>query len=222
MVWRRPDAGFGDGACAAAKSVPVAARACYGGRMSITPPPRILSIAGSDSSGGAGIQADIKTITMLGGYAMTAITALTAQDTRGVHGIHTVPVPFLVQQMELVLDDLGADAVKTGMLATAEVIHAVADTLAAKAPGVPLVADPVMVAKGGHRLLDADATDADEMDGPDVDSDALHASALSVSRASASPPMACPLADGATRMTSTSGAPPKLSTRSARSRTAVG
>lgn len=121
---------------------------------------RVLIIAGSDSGGGAGIQADIKTVSALDGYAMTAITALTAQDTRGVHGIHTVPVPFLVQQMELVLDDLGADAVKTGMLATAEVIHAVADTLAAKAPGVPLVADPVMVAKGGHRLLDADATDA--------------------------------------------------------------
>lgn len=121
---------------------------------------RVLIIAGSDSGGGAGIQADIKAVTALDAYAMTAITALTAQDTRGVHGIHAVPVPFLVQQMELVLADLGADAVKTGMLATAEVIHAVADTLAAKAPGVPLVADPVMVAKGGHRLLDADATDA--------------------------------------------------------------
>jgi len=121
---------------------------------------RVLIVAGSDSGGGAGIQADIKAVTALDGYAMTAITALTAQDTLGVHGIHTVPVPFLVQQMELVLADLGADAVKTGMLATAEVIHAVADTLAARAPGVKLVADPVMVAKGGHRLLDADATDA--------------------------------------------------------------
>ncbi|MDG5494227.1 bifunctional hydroxymethylpyrimidine kinase/phosphomethylpyrimidine kinase [Niveispirillum sp. BGYR6] len=121
---------------------------------------RVLIVAGSDSGGGAGIQADIKAVTALDGYAMTAITALTAQDTHGVHGIHTVPVPFLVQQMELVLADLGADAVKTGMLATAEVIHAVADTLTARAPGVKLVADPVMVAKGGHRLLDMDATDA--------------------------------------------------------------
>lgn len=121
---------------------------------------RVLIIAGSDSGGGAGIQADIKAVTALDGYAMTAISALTAQDTRGVHGIHPVPVPFTVQQMRLCLDDIGADAVKTGMLATVEVIEAVAGTLTDLAPGVPAVIDPVMVAKGGHRLLDSGATGA--------------------------------------------------------------
>ncbi|MFM2045443.1 MAG: bifunctional hydroxymethylpyrimidine kinase/phosphomethylpyrimidine kinase [Pseudomonadota bacterium] len=121
---------------------------------------RVLIVAGSDSGGGAGIQADIKAVTALNGYAMTAISALTAQDTTGVHGIHPVPVPFIVQQMELCLADLGADAVKTGMLATVPVIEAVAGTLAARAPGIPLVVDPVMVAKGGHRLLDEGATGA--------------------------------------------------------------
>ncbi len=115
---------------------------------------RVLIIAGSDSGGGAGIQADIKAVTALKGYAMTAITALTAQDTNGVHGVLPVPIPFLVQQMQLVLADIGADAVKIGMLATADIINAVADTLVASAPDVVLVVDPVMVAKGGHRLLD--------------------------------------------------------------------
>lgn len=121
---------------------------------------RVLIIAGSDSGGGAGIQADIKAVTALDGYAMTAIAALTAQDTRGVHGIHPVPAPFIVQQMRLCLEDIGADAVKTGMLATVEVIEAVAETLYQMAPGVPAVIDPVMVAKGGHRLLDQGATSA--------------------------------------------------------------
>lgn len=121
---------------------------------------RVLIVAGSDSGGGAGIQADIKAVTALDAYAMTAVTALTAQDTMGVHGVLPVPIPFLVQQMQLVLADIGADAVKTGMLATAEIIDAVADTLTACAPGVALVADPVMVAKGGHRLLDEGATGA--------------------------------------------------------------
>lgn len=121
---------------------------------------RVLIIAGSDSGGGAGIQADIKAVTALNGYAMTAITALTAQDTNGVHGVLPVPIDFLVQQMRLVLADIGADAVKIGMLATADIINAVADTLAAAAPGVAIVADPVMVAKGGHRLLDESATGA--------------------------------------------------------------
>lgn len=115
---------------------------------------RVLIIAGSDSGGGAGIQADIKAVTALKGYAMTAITALTAQDTNGVHGVLPVPIDFLTQQMRLVLADIGADAVKIGMLATADIINAVADTLTASAPGVTLVVDPVMVAKGGHRLLD--------------------------------------------------------------------
>lgn len=121
---------------------------------------RVLIIAGSDSGGGAGIQADIKAVTSLDGYAMTAIAALTAQDTRGVHGILPVPVPFIIQQMRLCLEDIGADAVKTGMLATADVIAAVADLLAELAPTVPAVIDPVMVAKGGHRLLDPGATRA--------------------------------------------------------------
>ena len=114
---------------------------------------RVLIIAGSDSGGGAGIQADIKAVTALDGYAMTAITALTAQDTRGVHGVVGVEPGFIAQQMTLVLDDLRADAIKTGMLHSAAVIEAVAATLATHAPQVPLVVDPVMVAKGGHRLL---------------------------------------------------------------------
>ncbi|WP_114394525.1 bifunctional hydroxymethylpyrimidine kinase/phosphomethylpyrimidine kinase [Oleisolibacter albus] len=121
---------------------------------------RVLIIAGSDSGGGAGIQADIKAVTALDGYAMTAITALTAQDTRGVHGVLPVPTDFIRQQIRLVLDDLGADAVKTGMLATAEVIEAVAAELAPLAGRVPVVVDPVMVAKGGHRLLVENAIQA--------------------------------------------------------------
>ncbi|HZD26485.1 MAG TPA: bifunctional hydroxymethylpyrimidine kinase/phosphomethylpyrimidine kinase [Alphaproteobacteria bacterium] len=118
---------------------------------------RVLIVAGSDSGGGAGIQADIKTVTALNGYAATALTALTAQDTLGVHGIHEVPVDFLRQQMTLVLDDIGADAVKTGMLHRTEVLEAVAAVLDEKAAGMPLVVDPVMVAKGGASLLDEDA-----------------------------------------------------------------
>ena len=121
---------------------------------------RVLIVAGSDSGGGAGIQADIKAVTALGAYAMTAITALTAQDTITVHGVHEVPPAFIRQQMDVVLNDLGADAVKTGMLHKPEVIETVADVLAAQAPGVPLVVDPVMVAKGGARLLDPSATQA--------------------------------------------------------------
>ena len=87
---------------------------------------RVLIVAGSDPSGGAGIQADIKTVTCLGGYAMSAITALTAQNTQGVFGIHVVPVDFIAQQIRLCLDDIGADAVKTGMLHSAEVIETIA------------------------------------------------------------------------------------------------
>jgi hydroxymethylpyrimidine/phosphomethylpyrimidine kinase len=121
---------------------------------------RVLIIAGSDSGGGAGIQADIKTVTALGGFAMTAITALTAQNTEGVFGIHEVPIEFLRQQMELVLRDIGADCVKTGMLHSVAVIETVAATLDAEAPRVPLVVDPVMVAKGGHRLLEESALGA--------------------------------------------------------------
>ncbi len=118
---------------------------------------RVLIIAGSDSGGGAGIQGDIKTVSVLGGYAATAVTALTAQNTLGVFGIHEVPHSFIRQQMELVLSDIGADALKTGMLHSAEVIHTVADVIAAKAKQVPLVVDPVMVAKGGTPLLQEQA-----------------------------------------------------------------
>jgi hydroxymethylpyrimidine/phosphomethylpyrimidine kinase len=118
---------------------------------------RVLVIAGSDSGGGAGIQADVKTITALGAYAATAVTALTAQNTRGVQGVLPVPPDFLAWQIEAVLEDIGADAVKTGMLGDAATIERVCDTLAARAAGLKLVVDPVMVAKGGARLLAADA-----------------------------------------------------------------
>lgn len=121
---------------------------------------RVLIVAGSDSGGGAGIQADLKAVTCLGGFAMTAITALTAQNTLGVHGIHAVPLDFVRAQIRVTVEDLGADAIKTGMLATAPIIDAVADELAAVAPRVPRVVDPVMVAKGGDRLLAEDATQA--------------------------------------------------------------
>lgn len=114
---------------------------------------RVLIVAGSDCGGGAGIQADIKTVTALGGYAMTAITALTAQDTLGVHGVVTVDPAFIRRQMELCLDDIGADALKTGMLHDSAVIETVVDVVKRMAPRVPLVVDPVMVAKGGHKLL---------------------------------------------------------------------
>jgi hydroxymethylpyrimidine/phosphomethylpyrimidine kinase len=117
---------------------------------------RVLIIAGSDSGGGAGIQADIKSVTALGGYAATAITALTAQDTLTVHVIQEVPPEFIRQQIRVVLQDIGADCIKTGMLHRRSVLEAVVDSLAAAAPTVPLVVDPVMVAKGGARLLDAD------------------------------------------------------------------
>jgi len=120
---------------------------------------RVLIIAGSDSGGGAGIQADIKAVTALDGFAMTAITALTAQNTLGVHGVVGIDPAFIVQQIEVVLSDLGTDAIKTGMLHSVPVIEAVADTIAERAAGVPLVVDPVMVAKGGHRLLEGSAED---------------------------------------------------------------
>ncbi len=118
---------------------------------------RVLIIAGSDSGGGAGIQADIKTVGALGGYAATAITALTAQDTCRVHAVFGVDPDFVALQIKVVLQDLGADAVKIGMLATSAVIEAVADALVAFGSGIPVVVDPVMVAKGGDRLLTPDA-----------------------------------------------------------------
>jgi hydroxymethylpyrimidine/phosphomethylpyrimidine kinase len=118
---------------------------------------RVLIVAGSDASGGAGIQADIKTVTALGGYAATAITALTAQNTLGVFGVMAVPPDFVRAQMDAVLSDIGADCIKTGMLHDAAVIEAVADMLAAAAPDTPLVLDPVMVATSGARLIDPPA-----------------------------------------------------------------
>jgi len=121
---------------------------------------RVLIIAGSDSGGGAGIQADIKTVTMLGGFAATAITALTAQNTEGVFGVLPIAPDFIRQQIEVVLDDIGADAVKTGMLHDAAVIETVAAVLAQHDPDVPLIVDPVMVAKGGAPLIEPGAIDA--------------------------------------------------------------
>ena len=121
---------------------------------------RVLIVAGSDSGGGAGIQADVKAVTMLGGYAATAVTALTAQNTLGVIGIEPVDPEFVSLQMEAVLTDIGADAIKTGMLGSAQTVLRVAATCRRLAPSVPLVVDPVMVAKGGARLLDRDAAAA--------------------------------------------------------------
>ena len=115
-------------------------------------PPRILAIAGSDSSGGAGIQADIKTITMLGGYAMTAITAVTAQNTRGVIGVETLTPDFVAAQIDACMNDIGVEAVKIGMLGSADIAEVVADRL--EDLPCPIVFDPVMVATSGSALAD--------------------------------------------------------------------
>jgi len=124
--------------------------------MSQAPPQapqgRVLVIAGSDSGGGAGIQADIKTITALGGYAATAITAVTVQNTLGVTGVHPIPLDIITAQARAVLDDIGADAIKTGMLGDAGVVETVAAAIDHAGP-IPAVIDPVMVAKGGAPLL---------------------------------------------------------------------
>jgi hydroxymethylpyrimidine/phosphomethylpyrimidine kinase len=122
-------------------------------------PARILIIAGSDSSGGAGIQADIKTAAAFGAYAMTAITAVTVQNTKGVTGIHSVPQNIVRDQILACLTDIGADAIKTGMLANASIVKIVAATLAKHARGIPLVVDPVMISTSGAVLLDDDASD---------------------------------------------------------------
>lgn len=121
---------------------------------------RVLIIAGSDSGGGAGIQADIKTITMLGGYAMTAITAITAQDTTGVHGVWPVALDAVDAQMRACLSDIGADAIKTGMLGSAALVERIAESLDELARGTPRVVDPVMVATSGDRLVDDKAVSA--------------------------------------------------------------
>ncbi len=120
---------------------------------------RVLILAGSDSGGGAGIQADIKTVAALGGYAATAITALTVQNTLGVSAVFPIPPSVVVALARAVLDDIGADAFKTGMLGDATMVAAVAEVLAS-APQIPAVIDPVMVAKGGAALLAAEATSA--------------------------------------------------------------
>jgi len=119
-------------------------------------PPRILAIAGSDSGGGAGIQADLKTITALGGFGMTAITAVTAQNTLGVTGIHELPPRFVAEQIDAVVEDIGVDAAKTGMLGSAPIVYIVAERILRH--GIKrLVVDPVMVAKSGARLLAPEA-----------------------------------------------------------------
>ena len=117
-------------------------------------PPRVLVIAGSDSSGGAGIQADIKTITLLGGYAMTAITALTSQNTLGVSGVDPVSPAMVAAQIDACLDDIGIDAVKIGMLGSAALAQLVAERF--ERLDVPIVFDPVMVATSGAVLADAE------------------------------------------------------------------
>ncbi|AHJ66489.1 bifunctional hydroxymethylpyrimidine kinase/phosphomethylpyrimidine kinase [Granulibacter bethesdensis] len=122
---------------------------------------RVLSVAGSDSGGGAGIQADIKTITALNGYALTALTALTAQDTQNVHATLPVPPDFVALQIRFALGDPGVDAIKTGMLTNAATVQVVLDEIKNSArlmtARLPLVVDPVMIAKGGESLLDPEA-----------------------------------------------------------------
>ncbi len=117
------------------------------------PPPRILIIAGSDSSGGAGIQADIKTVTMLGGYAMTAITAITAQNTLGVTAVEVLSPALIGAQIDACVSDIGVDAVKIGMLGSPAIAEVVADRL--KGISVPVVFDPVMIATSGAALADS-------------------------------------------------------------------
>lgn len=121
--------------------------------------PNVLSIAGSDPSGGAGIQADLKAFAANGAYGMAALTALTAQNTQGVTGVHLVPEEFVTAQIDAVFADIRVDAVKIGMIATAGIARAVAATLERHAPPV-VVLDPVMVAKGGASLLAEDAVEA--------------------------------------------------------------
>jgi len=120
-------------------------------------PARVLIIAGSDSGGGAGIQADIKTATAFGVYASAAVTAVTVQDTRGVHAIHEIPAAIVRDQIACVLDDIGADAIKIGMLGSAATVEAVADALHRRVHGTPVVLDPVLASSSGAALLEDDA-----------------------------------------------------------------
>src|SRR5213075_152104 len=127
---------------------------------SVTKPARILIIAGSDSGGGAGIQADIKTVTMLGGHAMTAVTAITAQNTIGVSAVHPVPAEMILAQIDAVVGDIGVDAVKIGMIGgafAAEQVAARLEQLRIAQPNLPIIFDPVMIATSGSVLAD-DAT----------------------------------------------------------------
>lgn len=121
---------------------------------------RVLIIAGSDSGGGAGIQADVKTVTALNGFAATAITALTAQNTLGVQSIEEVSADFVIAQIRVVLEDIGADALKIGMLHRREIVEAVADFFDAQEYLPPVILDPVMIAKGGAALVSGDASEA--------------------------------------------------------------
>jgi hydroxymethylpyrimidine/phosphomethylpyrimidine kinase len=137
--------------------VPVAALA--GSLRRVSRIPRVLSIAGSDSGGGAGIQADLKAFAACGAHGMTAITAITAQNTLGVSAVHTVPPEVIVEQVRQVAGDIGVDAVKVGMLGTTETIDAVVEALGLVGDA-PVVLDPVMVAESGASLLDEDAKEA--------------------------------------------------------------
>ncbi len=121
---------------------------------------KILIIAGSDSGGGAGLQADIKTATANKVYAASAVTCLTAQNTKGVYQIHNAPISFLKKQLEVVLQDINFDAIKTGMLAEATIINCIYDVLRKKAKNIPLILDPVMVATSGDILLKENAIKA--------------------------------------------------------------
>jgi hydroxymethylpyrimidine/phosphomethylpyrimidine kinase len=121
---------------------------------------RVLIVAGSDSGGGAGIQADIKSVTALGGFAMTAVTAITVQNTTGVFDVHPIPLKIIRDQVGCVVGDLGADVIKTGMLGAVDVVETVAEALDIYARTIPRVVDPVMVAKGGHPLLEEKAVGA--------------------------------------------------------------
>lgn len=120
----------------------------------------VLSIAGSDPSGGAGVQADLKAFSARGTFGMAALTALTAQNTQGVTGVHAVPAGFVADQIRAILADIRVDAVKIGMIANAEIAEAVADVLRPYCDALPIVLDPVMMAKGGSPLLAPDAIDA--------------------------------------------------------------
>src|SRR3954471_22605252 len=162
--WRRrvsPRAACPSWSCSGSSAAASAAATCaardpssYPQTMADRRIPAVLSIAGSDSGGGAGIQADLKAFARCGVHGMTAITALTAQNTTGVSAVHPVPPAMIVEQVRQVAEDIGVDAVKIGMLGTAETVGAVREALALLAPGTPVVIDPVMVAESGAVLLD--------------------------------------------------------------------